>query len=174
MEVAEPMAIRCSEVVFRGDAVLLCHRQGDDCWILPGGSPHRTEGAAECARREVLQETSVGTAPQGVAFVFDVTGPAGAPHLFEMVFLANEEGPQTTPRGTEEGLEPSFVPVRSLDSLPLRPPVGGLIAALHAGGDGTLSAPYLGNLWQSFDQLSGEPAERSSPRSDPADHANVS
>jgi ADP-ribose pyrophosphatase YjhB (NUDIX family) len=50
--------VRCSAVVFRDQDVLLVRRlrDGDDDWVLPGGTPRSGESMAACARRETLDE----------------------------------------------------------------------------------------------------------------------
>jgi len=101
MEVAEPITVRCSALVVRGDRILLCRRPATDIWVLPGGSPRRSEGAWECARREVSQETGLAVTPDGVAFVLEATSPKGEQHLFEIIFSATEDDPSATPCGME-------------------------------------------------------------------------
>lgn len=150
MEIAEPISVRCSELVVRGDSVLLCHRDKDQQWFLPGGAPHRSEGAADCARREVLEETGLATAPDGVAFAFDVTDETHSVHLIELVFWATESDPTIDPDNKEEGLQPSFVPLESLDLISLQPSIAELIRSM-AQDSSPRTAIYLGNLWQSVD-----------------------
>jgi 8-oxo-dGTP diphosphatase len=55
-----PVNLRCSAVVFRGESVLLCRRSSsEDTWVLPGGTPRAGEGSAMAARREVAEETGL-------------------------------------------------------------------------------------------------------------------
>ncbi|HVX23131.1 MAG TPA: NUDIX hydrolase [Acidimicrobiales bacterium] len=153
MEIAEPITVRCSALVFRTNTVLLCHRVPGDRWVVPGGSPRRQEGAAQCAAREVRQETGLDVTPERVAFVLDATSPEGKQHLFEIVFLAREHDPSAVPRGGEDGLEPSFVDLGSLDSLALLPDIGRRLACFadtlaRTAGEPQATAAYLGNVWQ--------------------------
>ena len=99
MEIAEPVTVRCSALVVRGDCILLCRRPTTDIWVLAGGSPRQSEGAWECARREVSQETGLAVTPDRVAFVLDGTSPKGEQHLFEIIFSATEDDPSATPCG---------------------------------------------------------------------------
>ena len=146
MEIPEPITVRCSAIVIRQDQVLLCHR-ADGFWVLPGGSPHRAEGAPGCAEREVSQETGLTIRPLGVAFVFDVTSPNGDQHGFEIVFDSEELDASRMPEGPEEGLVPSFVALDSLAELSLLPSISHEIRAFGGHVDRGRIAPYLGNLW---------------------------
>lgn len=61
-------------VIFRGDRVLLARRGKPPrlgAWSLPGGAQHLGEGAVECARRELLEETGVTAGPLLLADVID-------------------------------------------------------------------------------------------------------
>lgn len=148
MEVPEPVTVRCSALVLRDERLLLCHRRPDDVWVLPGGSPHRSEGGAACTEREVLQEAGLRIRAGGVAFVLDATSPSGDEHLFEIVFTARELDPSTVPEGQEDELEPTFVDVADLSKLPLRPRIGDQLRAFAAGATTPPVATYLGNVWE--------------------------
>jgi 8-oxo-dGTP diphosphatase len=137
---ARPTNLRCSALVLRGDAVLLCQRITD--WVLPGGTPQPGESIAACVRREVREETALTVTPDDVAFVLDIAN-GDTDHLVEIVFHALEEGEPGTPRGVEDGLVPRFVPLDHLPRIGLRPPIGGHIRAFRGRG-----APYLGNVWR--------------------------
>lgn len=145
MEIAEPVTVRSSALVVRSDCILLCRRPTTDIWVLPGGSPRRSEGAWECARREVSQETGLAVTPDRVAFVLDATSPKGEQHLFEIIFSATEADPSATPCGTEDGLAPSFV----LRDLMLLPPIGERLRAFIERSPDRVAetASYLGNVW---------------------------
>lgn len=149
MEIAEPVTVRCSTLVVGGDCILLCRRPTTDIWVLPGGSPRRSEGAWECARREVSQETGLAVTPDRVAFVLDATSPKGEQHLFEIIFSATEADPSATPCGTEDGLAPSFVQLDALRDLMLLPPIGERLRAFIERSPDRVAetASYLGNVW---------------------------
>ena len=147
MDAHERVRLRCSAVVFRGEAVLLLHRTAHrrDDWVLPGGCPRPGEGTAACARREVREETGLGVETGRCAFVLETIDPASRDRTVELIFLATDDGGE--PIRTEPGLEPSFVELALLPQLNLRPPIGG-----HLRGIGYRpappAAPYLGNLWR--------------------------
>ena len=154
MDDKEPVDLRCSALFFRDDAVLLCRRNDDtDTWVLPGGTPHRGEGTAAAARREVAEETGLQIAAERVAFVLETTSWDAGHHLIEIVFVGAEREHGEEPRQLEKGLVPSFVPLADLDQIGLRPPIAGYIrgfARSHRPGPGwhRSTAAYLGNLWR--------------------------
>lgn len=117
--------LRCSAIVFRGEAVLLLGRRRDGTrdWVLPGGHPRPREGTATCAYREVLEETGLDVQVGRVAFVLETTDPAGDRRLIEIVFLATERDAYAEPKAREPGLWPQFVPVDDMPQLDLRPPI---------------------------------------------------
>lgn len=141
--------LRCSAIVFRGDAVLLLGRRRDGMqdWVLPGGHPRPREGTQTCAYREVLEETGLDVEVGRVAFVLETTDPAGDRRLIEIVFLATERNAYAEPKEREPGLRPQFVAVDDTPLLDLRPPIAGYLRGLHRTRL-RATAPYLGNLWR--------------------------
>lgn len=149
MEIAEPVTVRCSALVLRDESVLLCRRRRSGVWVLPGGSPRRDEGASDCARREVRQETGLVVTPRGIAFVMEATSPKGEQHLFEIVFGATEEDTSAAPRDMEPQLSPCFVELGALGELKMLPPIAEHLMAFAAPsvGQPDRMATYLGNVW---------------------------
>jgi 8-oxo-dGTP diphosphatase len=140
--------VRCSVIVFRDDAVLLVRRSrnGNDDWVLPGGTPRPGESMVACARRETLEETGLSVNPARVAFVTEALGPGSTLRTVDLVFLATADG-HGQPGPREPDLEARFVPLGQLAGLDVRPPLAGHLRALHARG-GEPTAAYLGNLWR--------------------------
>ncbi len=141
-----PVNLRCSAVVFRGDAVLLCQRPSGE-WVLPGGTPRRGEGSAACVLREVREETGLRVDPQRVAFVLEATNLDQDQHLIEIVFHAFPVDSRAEPVATEVGLDPRYVPVAHLPGLRMRPPIAGHVRSLHAMPE-LRAGVYLGNVWR--------------------------
>lgn len=141
--------LRCSVAVFRNHSVLLVHRtaDGQDDWVLPGGSPEPGETTGACARREVLEETGLRVDPNRIAFVLETIDPPRTRRIVEIVFLADEETRDGEVREQERGMQPAFVELDELPALHIKPPLAG-----HLRGLGTVqltrTAPYLGNLWR--------------------------
>jgi 8-oxo-dGTP pyrophosphatase MutT (NUDIX family) len=148
MDMPAETGVRCSAIVFRGDAVLLVHRarNGAGDWVLPGGTPLPGESMASCARRETMEEAGLAIAPGRVAFVLEALGPGSARRTVDLVFLATAPA-SGEPAPREPDLEARFVPLGALPQLDLRPPLAGHLRALHARG-GEPAAAYLGNLWR--------------------------
>lgn len=140
--------MRCSVVAFRGDSVLLVHRNRDDAndWVLPGGTPRPGESMTSCARRETLEETGLPVEPSRIAFVLEALGPDDRRRTVDLVFLATVAA-RGEPAPAEEGLQAVFVPLDALPRLMLRPPIAGHLRALRARGPARTAA-YLGNLWR--------------------------
>ncbi|MYW93752.1 NUDIX hydrolase [Amycolatopsis rubida] len=146
MDDQDTISLRCSALVLRRGAVLLCRRSED--WVLPGGTPQHGESVGACVRREIREETGLAVHPVSVAFVLDATNAAAGHHLMEIVLSAEEEsGGVAEPVCREAGLHPEFVPLDALAGLGIRPPIAGHIRAFHAGG-GRRTAAYLGNVWR--------------------------
>lgn len=143
-----PVDLRCSVMVLRDEAVLLCRRTdvAEGLWIMPGGTPRRGEGSAAAACRETAEETGIRVSAEGVAFVLDSTSWDRTRHQIEIVFLGEEVQPAEHPRTLEPHLEPAFVPLADLDHINLRPPLGGYIRGFARSRQAT--AGYLGNLWR--------------------------
>lgn len=151
----EPVLLRVSTAVFRADTVLVCRRLDDTepTWVLPGGTPRRGEGAANCARREVAEETGLRIDPDRVAFVLETTSPDGTHHLIEIVFMAILRDANAVLAGSEAHLEPEFVPLDRLGSINLLPPIAGYVRGLAGrlnrfSEPTTSTAAYLGNIWR--------------------------
>jgi 8-oxo-dGTP diphosphatase len=164
MKVAERISVRCSAIVLRGDSVLLCQQVDGNAWVLSAGAPRRSEGAADCARREVLQETDLDVTPKRIAFVWDATSRQGEQHLFEIAFLATERDGDAVPRRKEDNLVPAFVRLGSLAGLSLRPEIADHLCAFAEGINRSLgkvhqaTAAYLGNVWQPIPDGDGCPS----------------
>lgn len=148
MEEQADVDMRCSVAAFRGDSILLVHRNRDDGddWVLPGGTPRLGESMASCARRETLEETGLPVEPGRIAFVLEALGPDDTRRAVDLVFLATLST-HSVPGPAHDGLQAVFAPLSELPRLTLRPPIAGHLRSLHArGAAGT--AAYLGNLWR--------------------------
>ena len=110
METPADIDVRRSAIVFRGDAVLLVHRDGTGDWVLPGGTPRPGESMAACARRETLEETGLAIDPARVAFIAETLAPGSARRAVDLVFLAGRDV-RGDPVPSEPRLEARFVPL---------------------------------------------------------------
>jgi len=146
--VASGYDVRCSVIVVRNHAVLLLHRTrgGLDDWVLPGGTPREGESMTACARRELLEETSISADLSRVALVVESVPPGSSRRTLDIVFIAAEPvlGRE---HSRERGLEPHFVSPGELAALDLHPSLAGrLNRILDSGTHGY--APYVGNVWR--------------------------
>ena len=150
------MDVRCSVIVVRDQAVLLVHRTHDrlDDWVLPGGTQRPGESTADCARRELYEETGLTASPARVAFMLEAVASEPGQHALDIVFLAEEPtlGMIRGPR--EPGLEPQFVAPGQLLELGLRPPLAGYLHSLLDTG-ASQWAPYFGMPWRPAGQYGG-------------------
>lgn len=146
---ANPADVRCSVLAVHRHSVLLVHRTHDglDDWVLPGGTPRAGESLAECARRELLEETGVSAYPSRIAFVVESEPPGSSRRLLDIVFIAAEPlyGREHC---REPGLEPRFVPPEQLPGLVLHPALAAQLIRLLDPGP-RQHAPYVRNAaWQ--------------------------
>jgi 8-oxo-dGTP diphosphatase len=148
-EIQAPMSIRASAIVLRGDTVLVVRRPSSDSlgdYVLPGGTPGTGEGLPACARREVLEETGLAVQPRRLAFVLETINPAGIQRVLDMVFIA-EDFSGALPVQREADRHPEFLPLATLGTVRMRPPIAGHLRGL-AGHTRPPSIPWLGNLWR--------------------------
>jgi 8-oxo-dGTP diphosphatase len=157
MDDQAPVDLRCSAIVFRAGAVLLCQRPSGE-WVLPGGTPRQGEGSAACVLREVREETGLMVDPQRVAFLLEATNVDHGQHLIEIVFHAVPVDVRAEPAAREAGLDPHYVPMAELPRLNLRPPIAGHLRSLHATPE-SRAGVYLGNVWRP-DTSGTDPATR--------------
>ena len=158
--------LRCSVAVFRDHSELVVHRtsNGQDDFVLPGGSPEPGETTGACARREVLEETGLRVNPVRCAFVLEVIDPESSGRVVELIFTADGVDPTAQLVG-EPGSTPEWVHLARLREVTLRPPIGGYLPALARVARSN-TAPYLGNLWrpgESTDWLADPGGAGSSP-----------
>jgi len=143
---AASVDVRCSVLVIHKHTVLLVHRTHDglDDWVLPGGTPRDRESLLACARRELLEETSVSASPAQIALVIESGPPKYPRHVLDVVFLATDPVMGHEQR-REHGMQPSFVAPEQLAGLALHPPISGqLIRMLDPGRH--QNAAYIGNF----------------------------
>jgi ADP-ribose pyrophosphatase YjhB (NUDIX family) len=144
------MNVRVATVILKGNKILLMkhRRRGLFHWALPGGAVQEGETLADCARRELLEETGLEVQLGKLLYLADVISPDRRKHTVNLIFLAEVTGGEfgVTPRKTlgEHLDEPHWFP---LDDMPaFYPPVARPICDDAAQGF-SASAIYLGNVW---------------------------
>ena len=125
-----------SAAIFRGDEVLIGRRgksPRQDVWSLPGGHIEPGETAAEAARREVLEETSVeaeilGLVDTNDVVVRDAEGRLSAHYLLVIHFGRWLSG---TPVAADDCVEARFVPLDAISDYKTTDRLAHFIMAAH-------------------------------------------
>ncbi|HEY9721094.1 MAG TPA: NUDIX hydrolase [Oscillatoriaceae cyanobacterium] len=130
-----------------GKLLLVRHRKGEDTyWLLPGGGLDYGESLAECAARELREETGLEIAVERPIYLSEAIAPDGARHILNLYVLAHLTG--GTLQAAEEAViaEVAWVPIETLPGLRMYPAIAEeLLQDLQAG-----FAPgmrYLGQRW---------------------------
>lgn len=125
--------IRTRTIVLHQGRILL-HQPGKDegnVWKVPGGGLEPHESLAECARREVLEETGVPVRVGRIAFLLEWVVPRYTPAFeqgdghgygLEVFHYAHPEEPVVEPRAEFPGEPPAcWVPLADVPALPMWP-----------------------------------------------------
>lgn len=137
--------LRCSVLLLRAGAVLLCQRSSSVAfWTLPGGSPRPDESSPAAAVREVYEETGLKVTVDRVFMTLETISQPYAPHRrIEVIFEGSERDYTAVPRQLEEGLAPVFMPIKQLEGKDLRPPISQEVQAFVEPRSG----PAWANQW---------------------------
>lgn len=146
--------VRCSAVVARDDAVLLLRRDASGDWVLPGGRPRPGESIADCACREMSEETGLAIITTRCALVLEVMDPHKRTRVVELIFLGELTGDSDRLGSGEPGATPCWVPLADIRTLTLRPPIAGRLNDI-AHGD-VPSVPCVSNLWRPDESWTSE------------------
>lgn len=140
---------RVSVIVISDDSQILLvrHRKGNRLyWVLPGGRLEYGETFAECAVRELKEETGLDIEIEKFCFLSEAIAPDRSRHIVN-IYLKGRVVGGTVRLGNEPVLAGvDFFPVSELERLTLFPPIGrAILEAIPNRFAGGLS--YLGNLW---------------------------
>jgi len=100
-------------------ALIRRRRSGQEYWSFPGGGLHRGETPDRAARREVAEELGLDVRPQRLL------GVVGR-HVLFLAHLDGEpplrmQGPEVADPRRRREYDPTWVPLRDLDGMDIRP-----------------------------------------------------
>ncbi len=140
--------IRVAVIIRKDNQVLLVEHQkdGQKYWLLPGGGVEFGESLANCAVRELKEETNLDIEVGSLAFVADSIAPDDSRHVVHVVFYAKELGGQLQVGQEERLYTARYVDIDELNNLVIYPPIAKDI--VEAVENVKIYRPsYLGSMW---------------------------
>lgn len=140
--------VRVGVVIPQDDRILLVrHRKGEKTyWMLPGGGLDYGETFAQCAEREVREETGLTITAERLLYISEAICPRGSRHILNVFMLARLEGGSLLIPEGDVIEEAAFHPVGGLEELVMYPAIAGEIIAAHRQAyPGEIR--YLGSRW---------------------------
>ncbi len=140
--------IRVAVIIRKDDQILLVeHQKGDQkYWLLPGGGVEFGESLADCAVRELKEETNLDIKVGSLAFVADSIAPDDSRHVVHIVFYAQELGGQLQVGQEERLYTAQYIDIDDLNNLVIYPPIAkDIIEAVE--NKNTYNPSYLGSMW---------------------------
>ena len=145
-------------IVSDGKVLLIEHiKNGRSYWLIPGGGLEYGETIANCAKREMKEETNLDVSISRFLFSSESIAPDGSRHILNMFFLGKIDGDSPMKVGDEERLKSlAFIPIDDLDKIEFHPPIGHIVKNMLKSGivEEMISANrHLGNFWKNFPTL---------------------
>lgn len=140
--------LRVAVVVVReGELLLVRHQKGERTyWLLPGGGLDYGETFAECATRELREETGLEIEIERCLYLSEGVAPDKSRHIVHVTLLGRLVGGTLTKTDEAVVAEVAWVPVERLRDLTLFPAIQEALEASHAAAfDHDMR--YLGALW---------------------------
>jgi len=136
--------IRTRVIVLHNDCILLLSPRDEvDGWELPGGGLEPHESLADCAAREVLEETGIAVHVSRIAFLREwvvprycsLPGEEGVGYGLHVFLYASPATTDIEPRLEASGAQvPHWIPLKDVPGLPLWPKeLKALASALLSG-----------------------------------------
>jgi 8-oxo-dGTP diphosphatase len=117
--------VRISNIIIdEQDQILLVkHRKKDrEYWVLPGGHLEYGETFAQCAERELKEETSLDGEFEKIVFISESLSPDGSRHIINIFALVKVLGGQIQIGSDEDILcEVAYKPLDELANLTIYP-----------------------------------------------------
>lgn len=147
-------------IVIKGQVLLVEHQKdGMTYWLIPGGGVNFGETVAECAKRELHEETNLDIELDKFLFSSESIAPDGSRHVVNLFFsgTVKEASLKNLKVGDEERLKSvAFIDIDDLDLIELHPPFGPQLKRMLKEGLTTPKKPseqYLGNFWKNYPVL---------------------
>lgn len=92
-------------------------------WLLPGGGLEFGESIADCARRELMEETNLEIEPGDLLFTCESIPPDKHRHVVNLFLDAKVTGGRIQIGDEEVLAETRFVPIAELHRMTIYPPI---------------------------------------------------
>lgn len=153
--------IRIGVLILCQNKVLLIEhaKDGRSYWLIPGGGLNYGETIADCARRELKEETNLDINLIRFLFSSESIAPDGSRHIVNLFFLGTVVGNsfENLKLGDEERLKSvAFIDIDDLDKIEFHPPFGAQLKSMILSGfldQRPSSQQHLGNLWKNYSIL---------------------
>lgn len=125
--------VRVGVVIPQDDRILLVrHRKGERTyWMLPGGGLDYGETVAQCAEREVHEETGLVIQAERMLYLSEAICPRGSRHILNIFMLARLEGGTLMIPEGDVIEEAAFQPVSALEGLVMYPDIASELVRAH-------------------------------------------
>ena len=128
------------------EILLVQHRKANRYyWVLPGGRIEYGECFAECAVRELKEETNLDIKFGHVVFLSEAIAPDKSRHIINIYATGKVLGGELRVGDEQILADAAYKPIYDLNKITLYPPVGEQI--IDAYKEGFKILRYLGNLW---------------------------
>lgn len=116
-----PFKIRVGVALFKDDKILLVRQNNHPFWVLPGGTLEPDEDLAECAIRELMEETGISITVGPLLYVTNFIQPHR--HSLDVFFLTHFVSGEWPPHTAipENINEMGFFSLAETQKMPLQP-----------------------------------------------------
>jgi ADP-ribose pyrophosphatase YjhB (NUDIX family) len=139
---------RVAVVLVEGDRVLLVRhtKQEQSYWLLPGGGLDYGEGIAECAKREIREETGLEIEVEKFLYLSEAIAPDRSRHILNITVLGRLAGGELALAQGDVMDAVQWFPFAELGALTLYPAIQAELLASHGAGF-EHEMRYLGSIW---------------------------